>query len=114
MINGQDGHIPSPLIIFPCTALLHALMEWQKNKSVHTNASKPKLNEDRPDCSNYFNYKNDGGEIASCCAARGCKLISSPGIVDTYTVLMNTWNTLPESYQQSVYKKTLATVKRQI
>jgi hypothetical protein len=27
---------------------------------------------------------------------------------------MNTWNTLPESYQQRVYKNTLATVKCQI
>jgi len=27
---------------------------------------------------------------------------------------MNTWNTLPESYQQRVYTNTLATVKRQI
>jgi len=27
---------------------------------------------------------------------------------------MNTWITLPESYQQRVYKNTLATVKRQI
>jgi hypothetical protein len=27
---------------------------------------------------------------------------------------MNTWNTLPESYQQRVYNNTLATVKRQI
>jgi hypothetical protein len=27
---------------------------------------------------------------------------------------MNTWNTLPVSYQQSVYNNTLATVKRQI
>jgi len=27
---------------------------------------------------------------------------------------MNTWNTLPESYQQRVYKNTLAPVKRQI
>jgi len=27
---------------------------------------------------------------------------------------MNTWNTLPESYQLRVYKNTLATVKRQI
>ena len=27
---------------------------------------------------------------------------------------MNTWNTLPESYQQRVYKNTLATFKRQI
>jgi hypothetical protein len=28
--------------------------------------------------------------------------------------MMNTWNTLPESYQQGVYNNTLATVKRQI
>jgi len=27
---------------------------------------------------------------------------------------MNTWNTLPESYQQRAYNNTLATVKRQI
>jgi hypothetical protein len=27
---------------------------------------------------------------------------------------MNTWNTLPESYQQRVYNNTRATVKRQI
>jgi len=27
---------------------------------------------------------------------------------------MNTWNTLPQSYQQRVYNNTLATVKRQI
>jgi hypothetical protein len=27
---------------------------------------------------------------------------------------MNTWNTLPASYQQRVFKNTLATVKRQI
>jgi hypothetical protein len=31
-----------------------------------------------------------------------------------YTLLMNTWNTLPESYQQWVYKNTLPTVKSQI
>jgi len=29
-------------------------------------------------------------------------------------ILMNTWNTPPESYQQKVYKNTLATVKRYI
>jgi hypothetical protein len=30
-----------------------------------------------------------------------------------YTFMMNIWNTLPESYQQRVYKNTLATVKCQ-
>ena len=52
--------------------------------------------------------------LASCWAATGCKLLTSPGIADTYTFLMNTWNTLPESYQQRVYNNTLATVKCQI
>ena len=84
------------------------------NKGVHSKASKSQLKADKPDRSNYFNYKNDGGEKASCCAATGHKLLTSPGIADTYTFLMNTWNTLPESYQQRVYKNTLATVKRQI
>jgi len=44
----------------------------------------------------------------------GHKLLTSPGVADTYTLLMITWYTLLESYQQRVYKNTLATVKRQI
>jgi hypothetical protein len=114
MIDDQDCHIPSPLIMFTCTTLRHALLEWQKNKSVHPKASKSKLTADGPDRSNYFNYKNDSGMIASCCAVTGRKMLTSPGIADTYKFLMNTWNTLPESYHQRVYKNTLATVKRQI
>jgi len=47
-------------------------------------------------------------------AATGPKLLTSPGVANMYTFLMNTWNTLPESYQQRVYNNTLATVKRQI
>jgi len=114
MIDDKDGHIPSPLIMFTCTALCHALLEWQKNKGIHLKASKSKLKADRPDLSNYFNYKYDGGKNTSCCAATGRKLLTSPGVADTYTLLMNTWNTLPESYQQRVYKNTFATVNRQI
>jgi len=114
MIDDKDSHIPSPLFMFTCTALCHALLEWQKNKGGHLKASKSKLKADRLDRSNYFNYKNDGGKIASCCAAMGHKLLTSPGVADTYTFLMNTWNTLLESYQQRVYKNTLTTVKRQI
>jgi len=114
MINDKDGHIPSPLIMFTCTALCHVFLEWQKNKGIHPLASKSKLKSDRPDRSNYFNHKYDGGKIASCCAVTGRKSLTSPGVADTYTFLMNTWNTLPESYQQRVYNTTLATVKRQI
>jgi hypothetical protein len=36
------------------------------------------------------------------------------GAADVYTFVMNTWNTLPEGYQQMVYYITLGTVKRQI
>ena len=114
MINNKDSHIPLQLIMVTCTTLHHALLEKQKNKGVHPKASKSKLNVDRPDCSNYLNYKNDGGKNASCCAATGHKLLTLPGIADMYTFLMNTWNTQPESYQQRVYNNTLATVKRQI
>jgi len=114
MINDKDGHIASPLIMFTCTALRHALLEWQKNKGVHPKASKSKLKAERPDRSNYFNHKNGDGKIASCCAVTGRKLLTSPGVADTYTFLMNSWNTLLESYQQRVYNNTLATVKRQI
>jgi len=44
----------------------------------------------------------------------GPKLLTLPHVAVTHTLLMNTWNTLPESYQQRVYNNTLATVKRQI
>jgi len=114
MIDDKDSHIPSPLIMFTCTALRHALLEWQKNKGVHLKASKSNLKADRPDRSNYFNCKNDGGKIASCCTVTGRKLFTSLGVADTYTFLMNTWNTPPQSYQQRVYNNTLATVKGQI
>jgi len=114
MIDDKDGHIPSPLIMFTCTALRHALLEWPKIKGVHPKASKSKLKADRPDRSNYLNYKNDGSKIAPCSASTGRNLLTSPGVADTYTFLMNTWNTLPESYQQRLYTNTLATVKRQI
>jgi hypothetical protein len=71
MIDEKDGHIPSALITFTCTALHHALLEWQKNKGLHPKASKSKLKADRPDCSNYFNCKNEGDKIVSCCAVTG-------------------------------------------
>jgi len=100
--------------MFTCTALRYALLEWQKNTGVHPKASKSKLKVDRPDRSNYFNFKNDVDKNTSCCTATCCKLLTSPGIADTYTFLLNTWNTLPESYQQRVYKNTLATDKCQI
>jgi len=114
MINNRDGHTPLRQIMFRCTALRHAPLEWQKNKGVHPNASRSKLKAGRPDRSNNFTNKNDGGKIASCCAVTGRKLLTSPGIADTDPILMNTWNTLLESYQQRVYNNRLATVKRQI
>jgi len=111
MIDDKDGHIALPLIMFTCTVLRHALLEWQNTKGVHLKASKSKLKPDRPDHSNYFNYQNGGRKNASCCAAMGGKLLTSPGFSDTYTFLTNTWNTPPESYRQRVYNNTLATVK---
>jgi len=66
-INDKDSSKPSPLIMFTCTVLRYALLEWQMNKGVYLKA-------DRPDRSNYFNYKHDGGQQASCCAALGHKL----------------------------------------
>jgi hypothetical protein len=100
--------------MFTCTALHHALLEWEKNNGVNPKASKSQLNANCPDRSNYFNQNNDGGKIASCCAVMGHMLLTSPGDGDTYTVFLNTWNTLPESYQQRVFNKTLATVKCRI
>jgi len=44
----------------------------------------------------------------------GRKLLTLPSVAATYTFLMNTWNTLPERYEQRVYKHTLPTVKLQI
>jgi len=114
MIDDRDGHLPSPLFMLTCIALRHALLEWQKNKGVLPKASKSKLKADRPDHSNHFNYNNDGGKNASCCTATGRKLLTSHGVADAYAFSMNTWNALPESYQQRVYYNTLATGNGQI
>jgi hypothetical protein len=83
-------------------------------KGIHPICFKSNLKAERPDRSNYFNSFNDRGKNVSRCAGTGCKLSTSPGIEDTYRFLMITWNTLPESYQQRVIKKSLATVNRQI
>jgi len=69
---------------------------------------------DRPDLSNHFNYRNDHGMNTSYYTSKGRKLLMLPAIADTYTFLMNTWNTLLESYQLTVNKNTLATAKRHI
>jgi hypothetical protein len=114
MIDNKDGHTPSPLIMTTYTALRHALLEWHQNEGVHPKASKSKLKAHGPDRSNSFNSKNDSGKIASCCPAMGRKEFTSSGVVDTYPFLMNTSNTLPESYHQRAYQNPLATVKRQI
>jgi len=84
------------------------------NNAIHPKASKSKLKADTPDRSNSFNYKNDGGKNASCCIATRRKLLTSPAVADTYSFLMITRNTPPESYQQRVYKNTVATIKCQI
>jgi hypothetical protein len=55
MIDDKDGHIPLPWIMFSCTALSHALWEWQKIKGVHPIASESKLKADTPDRLNNFN-----------------------------------------------------------
>jgi hypothetical protein len=114
MIDDKDGHIPSPLIMCTCTALCQALLQWQKNEGVHPKAFKSKLEMGRPDHLNIFNHNNDRSQNSSCCAAMYRKLLTSPGVADTYSFLMNTWYILPESYQQRVYNNTLVTVKHLI
>jgi hypothetical protein len=76
MINDNDGHIPSPLIMFTCTALCHARLEWQNDKGVYPKGSKTNRKADRPEGLNYFNYKDDGGKNKSCCTATGGKLLT--------------------------------------
>ena len=114
MIDNKDSHIPSPLIMVTCTMLRHPPLQWQKHKSVHLKPSKSKLKADRPDCSTHFNYKNQRGNNEFYCAAKSCKLLTSPGVADMYTFLMSTWNTLPVSYHQRLYKHTLPIFKRHI
>jgi len=114
MINHKDSHIPSPLIMCTCIALRNCLLGWQMNKHVHLKTSNSKWKEDWPDCSDCVNYKNDSCKITCCCTATGRKLLTSPGVADMNTFLINIWTTIPDSYQQRVYKNTLTTVKRQI
>jgi len=111
MNDSKYGHIPSTLFMFTCTALRHALLECQHNNGAHPKPSKSKLKADRPDRLNYFNYTNDGGLNACCCAAMGFKLLTSPGVAEMYTFLMTSWKTRLESYQQMLNWKTVASVK---
>jgi hypothetical protein len=110
----MDSHIPSPLVIFCCTVLCHALLQWQKNTGVHPKASKSRFEVEKQDGSNNFNYRIDSRRNGAHCASTGCRFLTQPGVAAIYTFLTCTWNTLPEHYQQSVSKKTLPTVKRQI
>jgi len=107
MIDNKDGHIPSLLIVLTCATLRHGLLEWQTNKLVHPEVSKSKLKADGPDHSNNFNDKDDGGMSATCSAATGRKWLTSPVIADTYIFLLNSWNTLLQSYPQRVYETLL-------
>jgi hypothetical protein len=100
MIDDKDSHLHLPLIMFTCTVSRHAVLVRHKIKGVPPKASMAKLKVDRPDRSNYLNYENDSGKNAHCRTATGRKLLTTSGVADTYTLLKNTWNTLPESYQQ--------------
>jgi hypothetical protein len=66
MISDTDGIIPAPVMIFTCTALRHALLEWKKTCGAPPKVKRSKLDTPgKPDPSKYFNYKNDGG-MAHC------------------------------------------------
>jgi hypothetical protein len=97
-----------------CTPLRQGLLQWPKKKGVHPKASKSKLKADRPDRWNDFNFKNVAGNNTTSHTVTGRTLLTSPGVADTYIFLMNTCNSLPDSYQQRVIKNTLAKVKWQI
>lgn len=73
-IDDKNGNIPLPLIIFTRTPLGQAPVQWHINAGVHLKASKSRLNTNLTDYSNYFNFSNDCGKNASCCAAMGSKL----------------------------------------
>jgi hypothetical protein len=100
--------------MFTWRALRYDILQCEKNKCVHWKACKSKLHAYRPAHANYFAYKNDGDKNKSCCAANGRKLFTLPGVTDTYSFLMSTWSTLPESYQQMLYRNTLPSVRCQI
>jgi len=78
----------------PFTSPSATVKHWHER---YLHLSKSKLKADRPDYLNYFNDKHDSGKITSCYAAAGHKLVTSPGIADRYTFLIDTWNTLSES-----------------
>jgi hypothetical protein len=89
MVDDKDGHIPSSQIMFTCTVVRQAFLQWHKKQGVYWNAFESKLVADRLDHSNYFNYKNDSTKIASGCAALGPKWLTSPVIAEKCTFLMN-------------------------
>lgn len=64
--------------------------------------------------SRLLDQQNDGGKNASCSPGIVVKLLPSSGIAETATFLMNTGNTLLESYQQRLFENTLTTGNSQI
>ena len=97
--------MPMVLVVLTCTALYHALMEWEKNKAAPL--QKPDTIESsgwkRGEWEYYFTQLNDGGLFSQIVTATPI-FLHSPEI---YTQLMNTWNGLPPHY----WKKVLATVR---
>jgi hypothetical protein len=95
MVGNKDGHTPSPLIMFMLTVLHDARLEWQKNKAIHLKAFKTMLKADRPGRLNYFSYKNDTIQNASCRTTMGHKLLALSLSADTYTSLPDALNAKP-------------------
>lgn len=97
--------MPVVLVVLTCTALYHALKEWEKNKAAPP--QKPETIESsgrkREEWEYYFNRLNDGGLFSQMVTATAI-FLHSPEI---YTQLMNTWNGLPPRY----WEKVLATVR---
>jgi len=114
MIDDNHGYIPSRLIMSLCTVLRHALQHYHRKKGVPPKASKSTLKANGSEHSNYLNYQKEDGNTASCCTATHRKVWTSPNISDAYTFLMNSWNALHESNQQSVHGNILAVHEGQI
>ena len=108
------GKIPTSLIIYPCTAFRHSLLEWEKNGGVSPlERSKLDAPADR-NSGTYFNCKNSGGRARLILKPTPGGVLTKHCDLEAFKYLMNTRNALPGDYRQWVHQQTIARVKTRI
>ena len=61
MVADEGGQIPTPLVLYTCTAFRHSLLEWERNSGAPPTVRSKLEVTTKQNPANYFNYTNDSG-----------------------------------------------------